>query len=164
MKKTTTQNTLNQYFDYLIQPSFQRVNRRFALTFNVNDNRAGHSRHFLPTAIVEDYNVMIDARNFFDQPIKNDIKIYENIRKITTGQRDDYTTYCLLDYNYFKKHYKMIAINLSKQQSLHADPKAIQQINFTGNLSGNNNRLIFFIIVEAKETILDFLQGTVKVL
>ena len=106
---------------------------------------------------------MIDARNFFDQPIKNDIKIYENIRKITTGQRDDYTTCCLLDYNYFKKH-KMIAINLSKQQSLHADPKAIQQINFTGNLSGNNNRLIFFIIVEVKETILDFLQGTVKVL
>ena len=124
-----TQNTLNQYFDYLIQPSFQRVNRLFALTFNINDNRTGHSRQFLPTAIVEDYNVMIDARNFFDQPIKNDIKIYENIRKITTGQRDDYTTCCLLDYNYLKKHYKMIAINLSKQQSLHADPKAIQQIN-----------------------------------
>ena len=103
-----------------------------------------------PTAIVEDYNVMIDGSNFFDQPIKNDINTYENIQKITIGQGDDYTTGCLLDYNYFKKHYKVIAIDLSKQQALDADPKAIQQVNFTGNLSGNNNTLIFFIIEEAK--------------
>ena len=58
----------------------------------------------------------------------------------------------------------MIAIDLRKQQALDADPKAIQQKNFNGNLSGNINRLIFFIIEEAKETILDFSQGTVKVL
>ena len=96
---------------------------------------------------------MIDGKNAFDQPIKNDIKIYENIRKITTGQDDDYTTGCLLDYNYFIKHYKMIAINLSKQQPLDTDPKAIQQINFTGYLSGNNNRLIFVITEETKEII-----------
>ena len=70
----------------------------------------------------------------------------------------------MLDYNYFKKHYKMIVIDVSKQKALDADPKAIQKINFTGNLSGNNNRLIFFIIEKAKETILDFSQGTVKVL
>ena len=69
---------------------------------------------------------MIDGRNFFDQPIKNDIKTYENIRKIATGQGDDYTTDCLLDYNYFKKHCKRIAIYLRKQQALDADPKAIQ--------------------------------------
>ena len=58
----------------------------------------------------------------------------------------------------------MISIDLSKQQELHAHPKVIQQINFTGNLSGNDIRLIFFIIEEVKETILDFSQGTVKVL
>ena len=107
--KTTTQNAPNQYFDFLIKPSFQGVNRLFVLTFNANDSRIGHSKYFLPTAIIEDYNVMIDGRNFFDQAIKNDIKTCENIRKITTGQRDDYTTGCLLDYNCFKKHYKMIA-------------------------------------------------------
>ena len=61
----------------------------------------GHSRYFLLTEKVN--NVMIDGRNFFDQPIKNDIKTYENIRKLTTGQRDDYRTGCLLDHNYFKK-------------------------------------------------------------
>ena len=124
----------------------------------------GHSRYFIPTEKIKDYNVTIDGRNFLDQPFKYDIKSYENIRKIATGQGDDYTTGCLLDYNYFKNHYKMIAIDLSKQQELDADLKAIQQINFTGNLSGNNNRLIFFIIEETNETNLDFSQRTVKAL
>ena len=107
---------------------------------------------------------MIYGIKFLDQPINSYIKTYENIRKITTGRGDDYTSDCLLDYNYFIKHYKEVAIDLNKQQALDADPKAIQQINFTRNLSGNNNRLIFFLIEEAKETILDFSQGTVKVL
>ena len=124
----------------------------------------GHSRYFIPTEKIKDYNVTIDGRNFLDQPFKYDIKSNENIRKIVTGQGDDYTTGCLLDYNYFKNHYKMIAIDLSKQQELDADLKAIQQINFTGNLSGNNNRLIFFIIEETNETNLDFSQRTVKAL
>ena len=73
---------------------------------------------------------MIDGKNFFDQPINNMIKTYENIRKTTTGRGDDYTTGCLLDYTYFEKYYKMIGIDLSKQQALDADPKATQQINF----------------------------------
>ena len=107
---------------------------------------------------------MIDGKNLFDQPIKNDLKTYENIRKVTTGQGDDCTSGCFVDYNYFIKHYKMIAINLSKQQALDADAKTMQQINFTGNLSGNNNKLVFFIIEKAKEIILDFSQETVKVL
>ena len=76
---------------------------------------------------------MIDGKSFFDQPVKNDKVIYENIRRIFIGQGDDYRTGCLLDYTYFKKYYKMIAVDLSKQQALDADPKAIQQINFTAN-------------------------------
>ena len=107
---------------------------------------------------------MIDGRNFFDQPIDNMAKTYENIRKIATGQGDDYTTGCLLDYPYFKENYKMIAIDLRKQQELDADPRAIQQIDFTANLDRAGNTKMFFIIEEAKETILDFSQGTVKVL
>ena len=67
---------------------------------------------------------MINGRDFFDQPIKNDLKAYDNIRKIATGQGDDYTTGCLLDYPYFKRYYKLTAIDLSKQQKLEADPKA----------------------------------------
>ena len=105
---------------------------------------------------------MIDGKNVFNQPITNVRKI--NIRKISTGQGDDYTTGCLLDYTYFKKYYKMIAVDLIKQQALDADPKAIQQINFTANLDRAGNTTMFFIIEEAKETVLDFSQETVKVL
>ena len=107
---------------------------------------------------------MIDGKSCFDQPIKNNKVTYENIRKIATGQGDDYTTGCLLDYIYFKNYYKMIAVDLSKQQALDADPKAIQQINFTANLDRAGNTRIYFILEEAKETVLDFSQGTVKVL
>ena len=107
---------------------------------------------------------MIDGKNLFHQPINSMNKIYGNIRKILIGQGDDYTVGCLLDYSYFKDHYKMIAIDLSKQQALDADPRAIQQINFTANLDRAGNTTMFFIIEEAKETVLDFSQGTVKVL
>ena len=91
-------------------------------------------------------------------------KTCENIRKIVMGQGDDYTTGYLLDYAYFKENYKMIATDLSKQQALDDDPRAIQQINFTANLDRAGNTTIFFIIEEAKETIFQFSQGTVKVL
>ena len=107
---------------------------------------------------------MINGKTFFDQPVKNDKVTNENIMKIATGQGDDYATGCLLDYTYFKKYYKMIVVDLNKQQALDADPKAIQQINFTANLDRAGNTTMFFIIEEAKETVLDFSQGTVKVL
>ena len=94
---------------------------------------------------------MIDGKTFFDQPVKNDKVTYENIKKINVGQGDYYNTGCLLDYTYFKKYYKMIVIDLSKQQALDADPKAIQQINFTSNLDRTNTRF-YFILEEAKET------------
>ena len=106
---------------------------------------------------------MINGENFFDQPIRDNNVTYENIRKTATRQGDDYTTGCLLDYPYFKDNYKMIAVDLSKQQALDADTRAIQQINFTANLDRANTR-IYFILEEAKETILDFAQCTAKVL
>ena len=93
---------------------------------------------------------MIDGRNVFDQPIDSMAKTYENTRKIATGQGDDYATGCLLDYPYFKDHYKMIAIDLSKQQALDADLRAIQQINFTTNLDRAANTTMFFIIKKSK--------------
>ena len=106
---------------------------------------------------------MIDGRNFFDQPINSMNKTYENIRRIAIGQGDDYTTGCLLDYTYFNNHYKMIAIDLRKQEALDTDPRAIQQINFTATLETEGNTTMFFIIEKAKETV-KFSQGTVKVL
>ena len=121
-----------------------------------------NKRYYIPNVERKDYNVIIDEKNFFDQPVKNDKVTYENIRKIATGQGDDYTTGCLLDYIYFKNYYKMIAVDLSKQQALDADPKAIQQINFTANLDRAENTRIYFILEEAKDTVLEFSQGPVK--
>ena len=94
---------------------------------------------------------MIDGKNVFDQPVKSDTETYEKMRKIATGQGDDYTTGCLLDYIYFKKYYKMIAVGLTKQQALDADPQAIQQTNFAANLDRARNAKIYFILIEAKE-------------
>ena len=91
--------------------------------------------------------------NFFDQPVTNHLRIYENIWRMATGQGDDYTTGCLLDYNYFKNYYKLVATGLSKQQVLDADLKAIQHINFTENLDRAKGATMFYIIDKAKKTI-----------
>ena len=154
----------NPNLNHLVEPSFQGVNRLFVLSFEGDDNRTAHGSYYLPTVKIKDYNIMINGENFFDQPIKNNKVTYENIKKITAGQGDDYTTGCLLDYSYFVDSYKMIAVDLSEQQALDADPRAIQQINFTANLDRAGNTRVYFILEEAKETILDFSQGTVKVL
>ena len=103
------------------------------MSLTANDGRESQKQYYLPTVEMKNY-VMIDGKNFFDQPFKSDLKTYGNIRKIATGQGDDYTIGCLLDCPYFKKYYKLIAIDLSQQQKLVVDPKAIQQINYR-NLS-----------------------------
>ena len=154
----------NPNLNHLVEPNFQGVNRLFALVFSNDNHRISTKRYNLPTVEIKDYNIMINRENFFDQAIKSNKVTYENIRKIATGQGDDYTTGCLLDYSYFVDTYKMIAVDLSKQQALDADPRAIQQINFTANLNRAGNTRIYFVLEEAKETILDFSQGTVKVL
>ena len=153
----------NANLNHLIQANFQGVNRLFVLVFEDDAQRISKKRYYIPNVEIKDCNVVIDGKSFFDQPINNMIKTYENIRKITIGQGDDYTTGCLLDYTCFKK-YKMIAVDSSKQQALDADPKAIQQINFTANLDRDDNTRFYFILEKAKETIFKFSQGTVKVL
>ena len=99
---------------------------------------------------------MIDGKNVFDQPINSMTKTYKNIRKIAIGQGGDYAKGCLLDYPYFKDHYKMIAIDLSKQQALDADPRAIQQINFTANLDREGNTTMSLSLKKQKKLFMDF--------
>ena len=154
----------NPSLNHLVEPSFQGINRLFVLAFENDNHRRSDERYYLPTVEIKDYNTVINGENFFDEPIKNNKVTYDNIRKIAIGQGDDYTTGCLLDYPYFTDTYKMIAADLSKQQALDADPRAIQQINFIANLDRAGNTRVYFILEEAKETILDFSQGTVKVL
>ena len=105
-----------RYLNHLVNSSFQGVNRFFVLSFENEDDRISHSPYYLPEVEIKDYNVIIDGKNFFDQPINSHLKTYKNIRKIATTKGDDYMTGCLLDYSYFEENYKMIAINLSKQQ------------------------------------------------
>ena len=154
----------NPNLNHLVEPSFQGVNRLFVLAFENDNDRTSDEEYYLPTVEIKDYNIMINGENFFDQPIKNRGITYDNIRKIAIGYGDDNTTGCLLDYPYFIDTYKMIAVDLSRQQALDADPRAIQQINFTANLDRAGNTRVYFILEESKETILDFSQGTVKVL
>ena len=124
----------NPNLNHLVEPSFLGVNRVFVLAFEDDAQRTSNKRCYLPNAEIKDYNVMIDGKNFFHQPVKNNKITYGNVRKIATGQGDDYITSCLLDYPYFKENYQIIVIDLSKQQALDADPKAIQQIKFKANL------------------------------
>ena len=122
-----------------LDASFQSVSTLQVLAFNsttendaeVPANRVqgdSHRKHFLPRVENTDYNVLINDRNFYDQLINDLIKQYYGIRKIAAGKGYDYTTGCLLDYQYFKDHYQLIAVDLSKQKELDADPRAIQQI------------------------------------
>ena len=133
----------NRYLNYLIDPTFQGLNRLFLLPFANETDREANTKYYLPTEKTKDYDV-IDGISFFDQPIKNDFKTFDNIRKIATGQRDDYATGCLLDCYYFKEYSRLITLDLCKQKKLGADPKSIQQINFTGSIEKGTS--IFFII------------------
>ena len=108
-------------------PRFQVLNRLFVFSFKNGDDRESHKQYYLPTVEIKDFNIIIDGRNFFDQTMKNDLKTYDNIKRIATGLGR------LLDYPFFKNYYKLIAIDLSKQPKLDVDQKGIQQINFTGN-------------------------------
>ena len=124
-----------------------------------NNDRQSFSRFYLPNVMVKDYDVIIDKLAFFDLPIKTEEEAYENILDIS--RNNEYTTGNLLDYDYFKKYYKLIAIDLSKQQELEENEDLIQQINFTGRLE----QAPVFIIIEKKEnTILEYSQNFANVI
>ena len=125
-----------------------------------------NKRYFLPRGEINNYIVLIDGRNFYDQSINDLIKQYDEVRKISTRNGDDYTTGCLFDYAYFKDNYRPIAVDLSKQKVLDGDPRAIQQIVFQVVVGGADNTKIrlYTILEKSKETVLEFYKGTAKVL
>ena len=123
--------------------------------------RNGQQKYYLSRIGLEKYNVIIDGRNFYDNPIESDIEKYIEFKKVMIGKGEDYTTGSVLDYNYFKKHYKLVAVDLSKQKELDADPRATQQIEFKYMLQTNST--IYWVLEKSKETILEFYKGAVKV-
>ena len=155
-----TTEAINNNFNILIDPTFTNVNRLFVLAYRTADNRQSFSQFYLPNVMVKDFNVIIDKLAFFDLPIKTEEEAYEKI--IDISRNNEYTTGNLLDYDYFEKHYKLIAIDLSKQQVLQENEDLIQQINFIGRLENAAN---VFIIIEKKEnTILEFSQNLANVI
>ena len=152
-------------FQYItLDPSFQGVNRLFVMAYNRANGQSTinvQQKYYLPRIDLEKYNVIIDGRNFYDNPIESNIEKYRESKKVMIGKGEEYTTGSLLDFNYFDKHYKLVAVDLSKQKELDADPRAIQQIEFKYMLGTNST--IYWVLEKSKETILEFYKGTVKV-
>ena len=130
----------NVYIRERLNASIQGVHRLFVFAYIGGDGNNiitenSHQKYFLPRLKIENYNIEKNGRNFYDHPVNDSIKQYDEIRKISTGQGDDYTTGCLLDFAYFEKNYRLIAADLSKQKVLDADSRAIQQIVFIGKVT-----------------------------
>ena len=154
-----TTEAVNNNLNILIDPTFTNVNKLFVLAYQAADDRQSFSQFYLPKVLVKDHNVIIIIA-FFDLPIKTEEETYEKM--IDISRNNEYTTGNLLDYDYFKKHYKLIAIDLSKRQVLQENEDLIQQINFIGRLENAAN---VFIIIEKKEnTILEFSQNRANVI
>ena len=132
--KEINENADANVFKYInLDPSFQGVNRLFVTAYNRVDgqpNRDDQRKYYLPRIDLNKYNVIIDGRNIYDNPIESDIEKYRQLKKVMIGKGEDYTTGSLLNFNYLKKPYKLVAVDLSKQKELDADPRAIQQIEF----------------------------------
>ena len=148
MTQMSNQNK-NNNLHYLIDPTFSNVNRLFVLPFENEDDRTSYYKYYVPSVEIKNYNVLIDGNAFFELLIKNLDETYEKIIQIT-----DHSGY--YNYKYFKEHYKLIAIDLSKQIELeNKDIK--QQINFIGNLERDDGAVTFFITEKSEETIIEFL-------
>ena len=143
----------NKNLNYLIDPTFSIVNRLFVLSVENQDDRISYYKYYMPSVEIKDYNVLIDGNAFFELPIK----IIEETYLLCSNHSGYYTRGNLLDYEYFKEHYGLIAIDLSKQIELkNKDIK--RQINFIGNLERDNGAVMFFIIEKSEERVIEFLQ------
>ena len=148
-----TNQIKNNNFNYLIDPTFTKVNRLFVLSFENKNDRKSFSKYCVSNVQIKDFNVLIDGKSSFDMPIKNGEETYEQI--IEMGRNNDYRTGNLLDYDYFSKHFRLIAIDLSNQIELE-NPDFKQQINFIGRLERNERATMFFIIEKSEETTFKF--------
>ena len=157
MSNQTKTNNLN----YLIDPTFNKVNRLFVFSFENKEDRTSFPEYYTPSVEIKDFNVLIRCKSFFDVPIKNKEETYQRI--IEMSKNNDYTTDNLLDYEYFSNHYKLIAINLSKQIELE-NPDLKQQINLISKLEENNGATMFFIIEKSEETTFELSQNLVSII
>ena len=159
-RSEVSNQTKNKNLNYLIDPTFSKVNRLFVISFENEGDRNSFSKYYKPAVEIKDFNVLINQKAFFDIFIRNKEEAYEII--IEMCRNNDYTTGNLLDYEYFSKHYKLIAIDLSKQTEFE-NPDVKHQINFIGRLVRNEGATIFFIIKKKEKNTFDFSQNSVTV-
>ena len=151
-----THQTKTSNVNYLT--TFNKVNRLLVLSFENEEDRTSFSKYYTPKVEIKDFNVLVDGKSFFDVPVKNKEKAYEKVIEIS--KNNDYTTGNLLDYEYFSKHYKLIALDLSKQIELeNSDLK--QQITLLANLKMIES---FFWLEKSEETTLKFSQNSVSII
>ena len=155
-----TNQTKTNHLNYLIDPTFTKVNRLFVLSFKNEEDRTSFWKYYVPKVEMKDFNVLIDGKRFFDAPLKNKKEVHEKIMSIS--KNNDYATVNLLNYEYFSKHYKLIAIDLSKQIELE-NLDLRQQINFIGKLE-DDKATMFFIVEKSEETTFEFLQNSVSII
>ena len=151
----------NNKLNYLIDPTFTEVNRLFILPFKRNserNRRDSFSHYYVPNVEIKDFNVLIDGKSLFDLPVKNEEVTYEKIIEMT--RNNEYKTGNLLDFAYFKVHYRLIATDLNKQTKL-KDP---QQISFIGKLENQIHGATMFFVIEKSEETFEFLQNSVNIL
>ena len=154
---TITNQAINNNLSILIDPRFTKVHRLFVLAYTNEDDRTSYSQYYVPNVEIKNYNVIIDGKPFFELPVKNIEETYQKI--IDMEYIDDYTIGNLIDFEYFKQPYKLIAIDLSKQKELEND--VMQQINFIGSLEQATT--LFVIIEHREQTTIDFSQNSATI-
>ena len=154
-----TKQTKTKNLNYLIDLTFIKANRLFVLSFENEDDKKSFSKYYTRKIVIKDFNVLIDVNSFFEVPVENKDETYENI--IEMSKTNGYTTGNLLNYEYFLKHYKLIAIDLSRQIELE-NPDLQQKINFIGKLEEDEETLFFFI-EKSEETTFELLQNSVSI-
>ena len=156
-RSTRTNQAVNNNLDILIDPTFTKVHRLFVLAYTNEDDRTSYSQYYVPNIEIKNYNVIIDGKPFFELPVKNIEETYQKI--IDMGYNDDYTVGNLIDFEYFKQHYKLIVIDLSKQKEL--ENNVMQQVNFIGSLE--QAATLFVIIEHREQTTIDFSQNSATI-
>ena len=172
IERVTIPQNDNRFRRTTLDASFQGVSKLFAAAYETDDiernanTEESRRRYYLPRAEIKDYNILIDGRNFYDQNVNSSIVKYNELLKMTTGRLEDYSTGCLLDYDYYIKDFNIVGIDLSHQAILDSDPKINQQIEFVYKLPSSNadiNYNLLTVFGKEKQTILKFSGGTVKV-
>ena len=171
IERVTIPQNDNMFRRTTLDVSFQGVSKLFAAAYETNDikrnanTEESRRRYYLPRAEIKDYNVLIDGRNFYDQNVNSSIIRYNELLKRKTERSEDYSTGCLLDYDYYIKDFNIVGIDLSHQAVLDSDPKINQQIEFVYKLPSGNaaiNYDLLTVLEKVKQRVLKFSDGTVK--